>query len=52
MNWGASGEPFDSRDFVPLDLAGSHKTGANRVTIQKDSAGAAVAGVASDLGSH
>ncbi len=52
MNRRAGGESFHGRDFASFDLAGCNQAGADRLAIKQDGAGAAVAGVAADLGSR
>ncbi len=52
MNRRARGEPLYRGDFLAFDLTGGDQTGADRLTVQQDGAGAAVAGVTTDLGSH
>ncbi len=49
---GAGRESLDRRDLMSFDLSGGDQTGADRFTVQQDGAGAAVAGVTADLGSH
>ena len=44
------GQPFDGGDRAPRHLATGHKAGAQLFAVDQDRAGAAVAGVAADLG--
>jgi hypothetical protein len=48
-NWRTAGEAFHRRDFATFNLTGGDQAGTDWVTIQEDSAGAAIAGVAADF---
>ena len=43
-------QPFDGDDIAALDLAQRHQAGADLLAIQQHRAGAAIAGIAADLG--
>ena len=49
MQWRTLCQSFDSSDVAPCDLPGSYQARANRIPIQQNRAGPAVARIASHL---